>query len=123
MAKETILLVEDDELLRVSLRRALEKHDYKVIEASGVAEAWEMSRRENHRVDLLLTDLSLPDGDGLSLASRLTQERPSIKTIFMSASPRDHVIEKGLLQVGQPLLAKPFHIADLLELIRKALAG
>ena len=120
---ETILLVEDDELLRISLCRALENHDYEVIEARDVTEAWEMSRREDHRVDLLLTDLALPDGDGLSLSSRLTQERPSIKTIFMSASPRAHVIEKGLLEAGQPLLAKPFHTAELLELIREALAS
>jgi two-component system cell cycle sensor histidine kinase/response regulator CckA len=80
----TILLVEDEEQLQVSMRRALEGTGYTVLSANDGDQAQEISRQHDGPIDLLITDLVLPKLRRSELAKRLATDRPETKTLFIS---------------------------------------
>jgi len=119
---ETILLVEDEPALRALSRNVLERYGYLVYEApSGVA-ALEVWREQKGVVDLLLTDMVMPEGvSGRELAAQLQAETPQLKIIYMSGYPGD-VAGRGLsLNEGINFLQKPFSPIKLAEIVRAAL--
>jgi CheY-like chemotaxis protein len=111
---ETILLVEDEPVLRRVIRTLLTRKGYRVLEACNGLDAlaiWEISASE---IDLLLTDLVMPEGlDGRDLANELQACKPELKVILTSGYSTD-----GELQVGQCYLAKPCKPRQLLETVR-----
>jgi nitrogen-specific signal transduction histidine kinase/ActR/RegA family two-component response regulator len=121
---ETLLLVEDDEAVRSLTRRLLESFGYRIIEAGSGPQALEITRDGSGEIDLLLTDVIMPEGiNGRELAERLVARRPELKVIFMSGYSGD-AAAKGtsfLQRHDTRFLQKPCHWQDLLQAIRQAL--
>ena len=119
---ETILLVEDDTLLRTSTRTALQRLGYRVLEATNGPDAvatWKLHQAE---IALLLTDLMMPGGmSGKALGEQILKCNPKLKVIYVSGYSAD--IAGGDLQVeeGVNFLTKPFEIAKLAQIVRKCL--
>src|ERR1039457_2362120 len=117
----TILLVDDDEVLRRFVQRILMQQGFHVIEASDGAEALEVAAAYAQPVDLLLTDVIMPKVSGLVLAQRLLQERPSTGVLYMSG-----YVERSILLAKHPesiLLLKPFTPDALIAAVRQILAS
>jgi len=117
---ETILLAEDDDILRILARNMLVRFGYTVLEASNGAEACELARKRTGRIDLLLTDVVMPGMNGRELGERLAQERPDLTIVYMSGYTGQGV-GQGVLPSGCHFLAKPFHRESLARKLREAL--
>ncbi len=115
---ETILLVEDDSALRSFARKALQRHGYKVHEASNGESALAMLASASGSIDLLVTDVVLPGIDGTQLARRMTRDGAAAPVLFMSgyADPIG-----APLPFGATMLEKPFTAHELLAAVRQAL--
>lgn len=120
---ETILLAEDDDVLRKLTSSVLRHYGYVVLAAASAEEAVELSRAHEGRVELLLTDLVMPNESGRSLAARLLRERPDVRVLFMSGYTDDAVARQGVMQEGSGFLQKPFTPAGLARKIREVLSG
>jgi signal transduction histidine kinase len=118
---ETILLVEDDAALRALARSVLQMYGYKVMEAEGPAEAIRLSEIYTGPIDVLLTDVVLPQLNGKRLSELLTPQRPEMKVLFMSGYTDDAVIRQGILEAGVNFIQKPFVPAALSAKIREVL--
>jgi two-component system cell cycle sensor histidine kinase/response regulator CckA len=118
---ETILLVEDEELVRILEREVLTTSGYTVLEAAGPEEAIELSRGHDGAVHLLLTDLVMPGMNGDALARILGPERPDMKIVFTSGYAADVIEQRGLLEPGVSFLPKPLTPALLASTVRAAL--
>ena len=120
---ETILLVEDAEDLRKMATLCLAKYGYKVLPAPSGAAALELWRQHHTEVDLLLTDIIMPDGvSGGQLAAQLREAKPGLKVIYMSGYPGDVAGRGGLdLHEGVNFLQKPFTVAKLTQTMRACL--
>lgn len=116
---ETILLVEDDPLLRGMVRAMLKRRGYTVVEAGSVYEAVELN--EQIDPDLLITDLIMPHMSGRALAGRLAGVRPELKILYMSGYTDDVVLRHGVLEPGVHFLQKPFDSLALARKVREAL--
>jgi PAS domain S-box-containing protein len=115
----TVLLVEDDRLVRIALRLFLERKGYRVLAADGGAQAHELAREAP--IDVLLTDMVLPDAAGDELAGRIRSRSPATRVIFMSAHPAETLVERGRLEPDALFLEKPFEMEDLEILLARAL--
>jgi signal transduction histidine kinase/ActR/RegA family two-component response regulator len=119
-ANETILVVEDDERLRAILRRTLSGHGYVVVEAGTVGEARAVAARRPAPA-LLLTDIILPEGNGVDLASELARTWRGVRVVFMSGYAGEHLSAADAMPHGARLLPKPFTPEVLLSAVRDAL--
>jgi PAS domain S-box-containing protein len=118
---ETILVVEDDPGVRATSVEMLVELGYRVLEATDGAAALDLIEAQPG-IDLLFTDIVLPGGvDGRELAVRARALDPWLKVLFTTGYARDAVIRQGKLDPGIELIAKPFNIADLGEMIRRVL--
>jgi signal transduction histidine kinase len=115
---ETILVVEDDPHLRGVVRRALASHGYAVRAVGNAADARAL---EGAAPELVLTDVVLPDGNGLDLASELARRWPEAGLLFMSGYTGEHLQAVGDLPPDAPLLPKPFTADTLLVRVREVL--
>jgi two-component system cell cycle sensor histidine kinase/response regulator CckA len=116
---ETILLVEDEDTIRELAKVFLESHGYHVLEASNGPEALEIWKRDQARVDLLLTDLVMPHGvSGQALAQQLQSDRPNLKVIYSSGYSCDLFGENSFLDPETNFLQKPYRLNSLAEMIR-----
>jgi two-component system cell cycle sensor histidine kinase/response regulator CckA len=122
LGTETILIVEDEQAIRVLARRVLEESGYHVLEAGDGESALELMRTHPEQLHLLLTDLVMPDMGGTELASRLQDKHPTIRVLFMSGYTDDGVVRNGLLGPGRAFLQKPFTPSMLVRKIRDVLA-
>ncbi len=117
----SILIIEDDELLRPVIARMLRRNGYAVAEAASGTDAEEQALAHALAVDLLLVDVGLPGLSGPEVVGRLQQRWPAVKVLFMSGFGRAVLAEHGLVP-GPLLLEKPFSPAALLERIEAMLA-
>jgi PAS domain S-box-containing protein len=117
---ETILLVEDEAAVREFCKRALEAEGYRVV-ASGPREAVGHAEALGESLDLLLSDVVMPDPDGPTIAAALTSRRPGLRVLFMSGYPRDHEAEFSGAAAAGTVLGKPFDARQLAEAVRKVL--
>jgi two-component system, cell cycle sensor histidine kinase and response regulator CckA len=117
----TILLVEDEAFVREVTREILGSSGYRVLPARNAAEAVMAFRRFPGEVQLLLTDLVLPDRDGCKLAQELAALSGRVRAIFISGYPENCVTRKGLQRPGWSYLHKPFSSASLLQKIQDVL--
>jgi CheY-like chemotaxis protein len=119
---ETILLVEDEEPVRRLGRSILQRHGYRVIEASSGLEALSVWDRHAPEINLLLTDVVMPEGiNGHDLARRLRQGRPELKVVFTSGYDPDRWnIESAILE-STHFVQKPYSVEKLLHSIRHSL--
>ena len=118
----TILLVEDEPLVRRVARRILEGAAHGVLEAAGAEEAEAVCRRHPGPIDLLLTDLVLRNANGRDLADQLRPLRPDMKVLFMSGYTGHAMVRRHVPAPEMLLLEKPFTPESLLEKIGEALA-
>jgi len=116
---ETILLVEDDPWIRDLARRILLDLGYHVIECASASEA--LKRTDTQTVDLLLTDVIMPEISGPELARLLSEERPHLAVLFMSGYAEDEIVHRGVVDPGVSLLPKPFGPDSLARAVRKQL--
>jgi two-component system, cell cycle sensor histidine kinase and response regulator CckA len=105
---ETVMLVEDSQAVRFIARRTLEQQGYEVIEASSGRDALELAGRSDRPVDLLLTDVVMPEMSGRVLAEKFAAYQPNAKVLYMSGYTDDAVIRHGVLRAKTPFLQKPF---------------
>jgi signal transduction histidine kinase len=117
---ETVLLVEDDELVRSVTRNVLRRRGYHVLEAPNAGEALLISERHPGAIDLLLTDVVLPHTSGPEIAQRLASLRPDMRILFMSGYASEAIVE-SLRSSERPFLEKPFTPDLLTAKIREVL--
>ena len=118
---ETILLVEDEEGVRVLASRVLESCGYRVLTASNGAEALRVIEQCPDRVDLLMTDVVMPLMGGRELADTLRPRFPQMKMLFSSGYTNDSVVRYGLSQENVEFLQKPYNPASLARKVRQIL--
>jgi two-component system cell cycle sensor histidine kinase/response regulator CckA len=118
---ETVLLVEDEALVRNLAADALRRHGYQVLSASTGLEALDLAGQVLHPIDVLVTDVVMPQMGGEQLARRLLTERPTLKVLFISGYSDLGVLQHGALLAGTALLQKPFTPGQLVERVRQLL--
>jgi CheY-like chemotaxis protein len=106
--EETVLLTEDDDLVRKMIVRFLSKYGYRVLEAANGKEAMEISRQFRGTIHLLITDVIMPGMNGKELSERLRSERPDMKVLFMSGYTQNIIMQKGILPATIHYAQKPF---------------
>jgi CheY-like chemotaxis protein len=116
---ERILLVEDNDAVRRPLTQVLEELGYDVVAATGPADA--LSLPEDLEIDLLLTDVVMPEMNGRQLAESLRPGHPDMQVLFISGYTDDAVIARGLVEPGTAFLQKPFGADKLAEKLRELL--
>ena len=117
-----ILLVEDEDAVRTFSSRALTNKGYQILAAeSGEAALNVMGAQENKHIDLMITDVIMPNMDGPTLAQRMRQDNPKLKIIFISG----YTEEKLKDHMGENIwfLPKPFTLKQLAEKVKEALEG
>ncbi len=118
---ETILVVEDDANVRQIVAKILSKHGYKIVKATHGMEAMRIAEQSKETFHLIITDMVMPQMDGMELAQRLALSHPRMKVLYMSGYTNlkfnPHEIEK----IGQHFIHKPFSTEDLLHKVRKVL--
>ena len=118
---ETIVLVEDEDGLRSLIREVLEDGGYRVIDAGTPEEGLAAARSAGGRVDLLMTDVILPQMRGNELAARVREACPGVRVLFMSGYTDEAVGQHVVLDSNAHFLQKPFALAALLAKVRSVL--
>ena len=118
---ETVLVVEDDPLLLGLVRQMLGKLGYAVHEADTPAAALALAAHHDGDLDVVLTDVVLPEMDGRDLADRIRALRPSIRVVFMSGYAPGMLTDRGVLAQGAAFLQKPFPLHQLARRLRQVL--
>ncbi|HUR92595.1 MAG TPA: PAS domain S-box protein, partial [Gemmatimonadaceae bacterium] len=120
---ETVLLVEDEDMVRKVVRRTLTGQGYKVVEASNGKEALALALENPARISLVLTDVMMPQMGGPELARRLWAQYPDLKVIFLSGYAPDTMSPESAVPAGAILIEKPFAIEKLVTKVREVLDG
>ena len=118
---ETLLVVEDEPALLQMTQRALARLGYTVLGASGPSEALRAARAHAGAIDLLVTDMVMPEMNGQDLAAQLAVSFPGLRRVFMSGYTASVVAHDGSLEEGVNFLQKPFSARALAELVRAVL--
>jgi two-component system cell cycle sensor histidine kinase/response regulator CckA len=119
----TVLLVEDDDMVRKMTSDMLEAIGYSVVSTGSPLEAQKMYENRDIRIDLLLTDVVMPGMSGKELRDRIAATRPGIKVLFMSGYTSNVIVHRGVLEDGVHFVQKPFSMGDLARKVREALSG
>ncbi len=118
---ETILVVEDEYMVRELVCDTLQNSGYKIIEASNGKEAIALYQSNNKRIDLVLTDVIMPEMSGRKLVETLIDQYPDLKSLYMSGYTDDAIIRHGVLEPGMNYIQKPFSPRALLKKINEVL--
>ena len=121
VCSETVLLVEDKDIVRKLVLRILKKQGYKVIEAANGGEAFLKFEQENQDIDLLLTDVIMPEMSGKQLYERLLKIKPDLKALFMSGYTEDSISSQGILEEKINFIQKPFRPQALAAKLREVI--
>ena len=122
LSARTILVVDDEEVVRMLVTRALVEAGYVVVEASHGAAALALIESTAREFDLVLCDLVMPGLNGRDLARWLGANRPGLPMLFISGYPLPYLEAHDLYDPGIPLLRKPFLPSRLLEAVEETLA-
>lgn len=118
---ETILVVEDEALVRTVTRAMLARRGYTVLVANDGDHAQRVASEHFGTIDLLLTDVVMPRANGRRVAERLRMLRPGLRVVYMSGYTEDAIVHHGVLEAGIVLLEKPFTEEDLARTVRAVL--
>ena len=119
--RETVLVVDDEPIVRAIMVRALRDAGYTVVDAEDASRALARSDGHEGRIDVLITDLVMPGMSGRELAGMLAERHPGLGVLFVSGFPGEEVERRGLLESGRPFLGKPFTPEMLIERVRGVL--
>jgi PAS domain S-box-containing protein len=117
---ETILLAEDATAVRIAARQILERFGYTVLEAANGTDALSIAQNRG-TIDLLLTDVVMPEMSGRELVDRFAKLRPNTRVLFMSGYTDDAIVRHGVLRAGAAYLQKPFSPETLARKVREVL--
>ena len=123
MPRQTILLVDDDTVVRKLSAGALSAAGFEVLEAKSGPQALQVAQAHQGTIDLLLTDVALPGMSGGELAEAFLKERPGTPTVFMSGYSAGAALHDSVRDEGVAFIAKPFNPEALLRKVRAALRG
>ncbi len=118
---ETILVVEDEEILRESICISLKGYGYNVLEAPNEDEALLLGEKHPEAIHLLLTDVVMPKMNGRELAERLALLRPDMRVLYMTGYTENAIVHHGVLELDISFIQKPFRIRTLIEAVRQIL--
>jgi two-component system, cell cycle sensor histidine kinase and response regulator CckA len=117
----TVLLVEDEPMVRSVAERALTRHGYTVISADNGEDALEVLAK-GEQIDLLISDVVMPGMDGPTMVREARQSRPELKILFMSGYAEEQ-LRKSIDIENVAFLPKPFSVTDLAEAARRTMTG
>ena len=120
---ESILLVEDEAAVLQIGREALQSLGYHVVAATAPGDAIRQVEHGTRAIDLVVTDLIMPEMDGRALAAQITARQPGIKFLFISGYPSDYIVQRGVLEEGVHFLQKPYSLKEMAAKVRDALNG
>ena len=118
---ETILLVEDDDMVRGMTRDMLAALKYTVMATGDAFEALSIAGDNNIHIDLLITDVVMPDMGGKELRDKISAMRPGVKVLFMSGYASNVIVHQGVLEAGVHFIQKPFNMNDLAMSVHRVL--
>jgi CheY-like chemotaxis protein len=118
-----ILIAEDEEAVRLLVRRALAEDGHHVVITADGAEALETLKREQGGFDLVVTDIKMPVMDGIALALAAARDFPTIPIVLMTGYADQRERASGLDTLIQDVIAKPFSVAEIRFTVAAALAG
>jgi two-component system, cell cycle sensor histidine kinase and response regulator CckA len=121
VGRETILLVEDEDAVRKVAVRMLQTAGYRVLAAANGGEALLTCEEHEGEIDLLVTDVVMPQMSGRRLAERLRRLQPNLRTLFMSGYTDDAIVRHGVLPPGTKFIGKPFNEAEFARKVRDTL--
>lgn len=118
---ETVLVVEDEEIVRNYLRDVLRRAGYTVITASDGAEAMVRFHQDIQDIALVITDVVMPKKNGKEIYEEISRIRPEVRFVFISGYTADVIIQKGIFDAGVDFVTKPFMKNDILQKVREVL--
>jgi two-component system, cell cycle sensor histidine kinase and response regulator CckA len=121
LGAETLLVVDDDHQVRRVTIETLRRRGYRVLEAANAADALRLARRHPDTVDLLITDVVMPDMDGVELARTMEAERLTRGVLFVSGYALDSIAHHGVDAADMDLVAKPYRVETLAQRVRARL--
>ncbi len=120
---ETVLVVEDEDVVRALLLRVLRQQGYTVLPASQGTDALLMEERHEGRIDLVVTDVVMPGLSGRQVAEELTRRRPGLRVLYVSGYTNDAMVRHGVREAETAFLQKPFAPEELARKVREVLDG
>ncbi len=120
---QTILLVEDEEMVRGLMCEVLEREGYNVLPCSDPKEGIEASKRHSGEIDLLLTDVVMPGMNGCDMANRILEIIPELQVVFMSGYPEHALTRDGKVDPHCEYLQKPFTLQTLTRKLARLLGS
>lgn len=118
---ETVLIVEDEPLVRALAKEAIRAQGYTVLEACSGKDALKIAEEYSGDIHLILTDVVMPHMNGKHLVEQLQQRRSGIKVLYMSGYTENGIVHHGILEAGLSFLQKPFTTEALLRKVREVL--
>ncbi len=118
---ETVLVVEDEDGMRALTERILRNAGYTVLTAENGEDALALFEKHGGRVDLLVTDVVMPQMSGREIAGQLARSNPSLKVLYMSGYTDEIIDRHGVLESGVRLIGKPFAAAEMTRRVRMVL--
>jgi CheY-like chemotaxis protein len=118
---ETVLLVEDEALVRALASRILRDRGYKVLEAADGQEALRAAKEFSGEIQLVVTDIVMPQMNGRELVSQIEANRPDTKVLYTSGYTDEAIVRHGILDPNVAFLPKPFTAADLERMVREVI--
>ena len=119
--RQTILLVEDEEMVRTLMREVLEREGYQVLSCSHAQDGIKVSKQHGGQIDLLLTDVVMPGMNGRDMASQILETLPELRVVFMSGYTEHVLIREGEADPHFEYLQKPFTLRTLLRKLERVL--
>jgi CheY-like chemotaxis protein len=120
---ETVLVAEDEDGVRELLRKALTEYGYTALTARHGRDALMIAGERQGSIDLLLTDIVMPEMSGRELAETLLDHEPDLKVLYISGYTDDEVLQRGVRGREVPLMRKPFATEELVRRVRSVLDG
>jgi len=117
----SILIVEDEEAVAELIESVLVRHGYRLLTAATPQIALSLAHAESRPIDLLISDVVLPQMSGSALAERILHMHPDMRVLYMSGYTYDTIVRRGVLDHRTPFLQKPFSLTALAQKVREVL--